>query len=170
MRVPVTLTADLQALDEANETIGRDAHALVDGLSDAQGTWQRAPGTWSVAECLDHLAVGNRVYVAAMEPLATRARAGGRLRIGEARPGLIGGWFAQYLEPPVKRGFRMRAPPKIVPRASPATAESRKPKAGSRKLEAGSWKPEAGSRKPEAECWKPEADNGGTDRQYLTSK
>jgi len=124
MTMPVVLTADLQALDEAYEANGRDARALVDGLSEAQGTWQRAPGTWSVAECLDHLAVGNRVYVPAMEAAARRARDMGRVRIREARPGVIGGWFAWSLEPPVHPRFKMRAPRTILPRVSPPLADA----------------------------------------------
>jgi hypothetical protein len=114
------LPADLEALDRAFDANERDARALVDGLTDAQGTWRTKPGSWSVAECLDHLAVGNRVYVAAMTPSATRAREQGRARRRPAIPGLIGGWFATSLEPPVNPRRRMRAPRKIVPRAGPA--------------------------------------------------
>jgi hypothetical protein len=93
-------------------------------LSDAHGTWRQAPGSWSVAECLDHLAVGHRVYLAAMEPPAARAREAGRLRRRPARPGLVGGWFVRSLEPPVNPRFKLRAPRKTVPRASPPLADA----------------------------------------------
>jgi hypothetical protein len=118
------LPRDLQTLDDEYDASGLDARALVDGLDEAQGTWRRAPGTWSVAECLDHLAVGNRVYVDAMEPAAARARADGRLRVRDARAGLVGGWFARSLEPPVSPRFKMRAPRKIVPRVSPPLGDA----------------------------------------------
>ena len=51
--------------------------------------------SWSVAECLDHLATANRVYLAAMRPSAERALRNGRRRRGSAQPGLIGGWFVE---------------------------------------------------------------------------
>ena len=116
------LPDDLRSLDTAYDANERDAHALVEGLDEAAGTWRPAAGTWSVAECLDHLAVGNRVYVAAMGPAARQAHAEGRMRRGPAVPGVVGGWFIKSLEPPVTR--KMRAPRKIVPRPSPALADA----------------------------------------------
>ena len=44
------------------------------------------------------------------------ARKRGRFRRGPAKPGLIGGWFARYLEPTAKPRGRLKAPRKIVPR------------------------------------------------------
>jgi len=122
MVVDVTeaLPPDLRQLDDALDAAARDARALVDGLTAARGTWRAAPGSWSVAECLDHLATGNRVYVAAMEPSAARARHDGRLRRAPARPGLIGGWFVSYLEPPVKPLLKSKSPARARPRTGPA--------------------------------------------------
>ena len=110
---------DIQALEQAFDAIDRDARALLDGLTEAQGIWRPAPAAWSIAHCLDHLATANRVYLRAMEPPAERALQQGRLRRGPAVPGLIGGWFVRSLEPPVKPWFKMKAPKKIVPRPSP---------------------------------------------------
>lgn len=118
----MTLPHELLELDNALTACEHDARRLIDGLSAAEGMWRPAADSWSIAECLDHLAVGNRIYVAAMEPAAAQARAAGRMRRGAARPGLIGGWFAKSLEPPVTR--KMRAPRKIVPRQSPPLAEA----------------------------------------------
>lgn len=113
---------DIRALEDALNAAERDARQLVSGLTDDRGTWRETPGSWSVAECLDHLATGNRVYLRAMEPPAERALAGGRHRRGPARPGLIGGWFVRSLEPPVTR--RMKAPTIIRPRSSPALRDA----------------------------------------------
>lgn len=118
----MTPSREIEALERAYDANERDAHALVDGLDEAAGTWQPAPGSWSVAECLDHLASGNRLYVAAMEPAARQARAEGRVRRRPALPGVVGGWFAKSLEPPVTR--KMRSPRKIVPRPSPPLADA----------------------------------------------
>ncbi len=116
------LPDELRTLDGAFAANERNARELVAGLTDAQGAWQPAPGSWSVAECLDHLAVSNRLYVAAMEPSAERARRDGRLRRRPALPGILGGWFAKSLEPPATR--KMRAPRTIVPRPSPPLADA----------------------------------------------
>jgi hypothetical protein len=51
-----TLPADLRALDEQFEAIDRDARAVIEGLTREQGAWRPDAGSWSVAECLDHLA------------------------------------------------------------------------------------------------------------------
>jgi hypothetical protein len=81
---------DIDALARAYDAAETDARALVAGLTEASGTWRAAPGTWSVAECLDHLATANRVYLGAMRPAADRALAAGRMRKGPAQPGLFG--------------------------------------------------------------------------------
>ena len=119
MNTAAALPPDLQALDDAFDAAERDARAVAAGLSESQGTWQPQPGAWSVAECLDHLATANRVYLAAMEPSAARARSAGRLRRGPAEPGVVGRWFARYLEPPAHAVFKTKAPRKIRPRPSP---------------------------------------------------
>ncbi len=115
---------DIVALAEAYDAAERDARALVDQLSPMAGAWRAEAGSWSVAECLDHLAVANRVYLRAMQPAAERALAAGRLRRGPARPGLMGGWFVRSLEPPVSARFKLKAPRKIQPRAAPALDEA----------------------------------------------
>ena len=100
----------------------RDAETLVARLRTERGAWRAAPGSWSVAECLEYLAVTNRVYIDAMREPAARARSEGRLRRGEARPGLMGGWFVRSLEPPAKQ--RYKAPKKIQPRSSPGVGDA----------------------------------------------
>jgi len=49
---------ELEALAGALRANEHDARQVVDGLDEALGTWRKEPGSWSVAECLDHLAVG----------------------------------------------------------------------------------------------------------------
>ena len=118
------LPPDLAALDAQLEAVAQDAAALVSGLSPDAGAARTAPGSWSVAECLDHLAVASRVYLPPMREAAARARRQGRLRRGPAQPGVIGRWFISTLEPPVRPGRRGKAPGKIVPRQSPPLAEA----------------------------------------------
>ena len=115
---------EIGALHAALDATERDARAVAAGLDESLGTWRAAPGTWSVAECLDHLATANRVYLEAMEGSAARALAGGRRRRGPADPGLIGRWFISSLEPPAKPGRKLTAPRKIRPRPAPALADA----------------------------------------------
>jgi hypothetical protein len=116
--------ADIVAVNDAFDAIERDARALVSGLSETFGAWRPDTDSWSVAECLDHLAIANRVYLQAMQAPAERALIDGRRRRRPARPGAIGGWFVRTLEPPVKPRFRTRAPHRIRPRRAPSLADA----------------------------------------------
>lgn len=121
---PPPVPDDIRALEAAYDAVEADARALVAGLGEQQGTWRATPGSWSVAECLDHLATANRDYLAAMRPPAERALAEGRRRTKPALPGLIGGWFVKSLEPPVKPLFKVKAVAHLQPRPSPPLADA----------------------------------------------
>lgn len=95
---------------EANQ---RRAETLVADLDDRALNWRPDEHSWSTAQCLDHLNVSNRVYLAAMRPAIEEARRRGRLRRGPVRPGWFERWFVASLEPPPKR--KLSAPKKIVP-------------------------------------------------------
>jgi DinB family protein len=118
------LPADIQSLAGQLAANGREAAALVDGLAEELGARPPTPGAWSVAECLDHLATANRVYLGALRPAADRARRQGERRRGPAEPGLLGGWFVRSLEPPAKPLLKLRAPRKIRPRSGPPLAQA----------------------------------------------
>ena len=111
---------EIVALDRAFEAVEQDARAVVSGLTEAQGIWRPTPASWSIAQCLDHLATSHGVYLGAMETAAADARLRGSRRQRPALPGPIGGWFVRSLEPPVKPRFKMKAPKTSVPRESPA--------------------------------------------------
>jgi len=114
-----TLPAELRELNEQLDAAEREVHALVAGLSREQGTQRPAAGSWSVAECLDHLARANRVYLSAMQGPATRAQTRGSRRQRPALPGWIGGLFVRSLEPPARWWSRLKAPRSIRPDAVP---------------------------------------------------
>jgi hypothetical protein len=113
---------ELQRLLDELDAADRDARAVADGLGEQLGTWRPSPGAWSVAECLDHLAVSNRVYLVPLRAGAARGRAKGRMRRKPALPGVIGGWFARYLEPPAT--VKTKNPRITTPRTSPPLADS----------------------------------------------
>jgi hypothetical protein len=116
--------ADIEALREQLDAAGRDAQALAAEMSEEEGRWRPRPEAWSVSECLDHLATGNRVYLRAMQPSADRARARGALRRRPAHPGWVGGMFARSLEPPPRWWSTLKAPHRIRPRQAPALADT----------------------------------------------
>lgn len=122
--MPAAIAPDIRDVLDQLAAADRDAEALVAGLSEEQGTRRLTPASWSIAECLDHLATANRVYVAAMREPAQRARSRGLLRARPAMPGLFGGLFVASLEPPPRWWSRLPAPRKIRPRASPPLADA----------------------------------------------
>ena len=111
--------ADIKALDEGLEALERETRMVAEGLTEATGGWRPREGSWSVAECFDHLATSNRVYLVAMREAAARARQEGRMRRGPATPGFFGSMFVRSLEPPPSRLSKIKAPRKIRPRAAP---------------------------------------------------
>lgn len=115
---------DIQNLIDQLDAVECDARLLVGDLDETRGGWRANTGSWSVAECLDHLARTNQVYLRAMEERAIRAREQGRLRRGPAAPGFVGRWFAKTMEPPVKRRFKSKAPRSVEPGASPLLAHA----------------------------------------------
>ena len=116
MTVITPVAAEFVRLEEALAASERDAQTLVASLTEAQGGWRPVPGSWCIAECLDHMATANRVYLDAMTPSAARALADGRRRRRPALPGVIGRWFISSLEPPAKPLYRRKAPRLIAPR------------------------------------------------------
>jgi len=114
---------DIKDLEDQLDAAERDARALAAALAEERGGWHAETGSWSVAECLDHLASANRVYLQAMKEPAIRAREQGRFRRGPATPGFVGRWYVKTMEPPVKAPFRMK--PRIVePRAAAPLANA----------------------------------------------
>ena len=116
--------SDIRKLRDQLDAAERDARLLVENLSEEQGCWRAGAGSWSVAQCLDHLAITNRVYLDAMKESAIRARAAGRLRRRPALPGLVGQWLATKMEPPVRAFAKMKAPRNIKPGTSASLADA----------------------------------------------
>ena len=118
----MSLPADIRKLENELDAAESHARSLIAGLTEAHACWRAQPGSWCVAQCLNHLGITNRAYLAAMEGPAVRARQQGRLRRREAIPGWIGGFFVRMIEPPVKA--RIKAPQTIVPSAEQNLADA----------------------------------------------
>ncbi|MDQ3417835.1 MAG: DinB family protein [Acidobacteriota bacterium] len=122
-----TLPEDLQRLADAMNAADTAAEELSTSLSDEDFFWRPDGGTrWSVALCLDHLAVANDLYGRAIESGIAAARERGLQRQGPLTPGFLGRKFAESLAPPVKR--RTSAPGKITPQATRSRAEIMAPR------------------------------------------
>lgn len=115
------LPEDLAAIQRGLEASDQEARALLAELDDERFNWRPDERSWSVAQCLDHLNVGNRVYLASMRPAVEDARRRGVLRRGPIHPPVLERWFIRSLEPPPK--FRLPAPRKIVPAPRKTRAE-----------------------------------------------
>ncbi len=117
-----SLPPELQAVVVELDKADADARAVSSGLGGAQAAWREAPGSWSVSECLDHLAASNRVYLQAMRGAAEQARTRGRLRRRPALPGFVGRWFVSAMEPPAKLKVKTAAHSK--PRPTPVLGDA----------------------------------------------
>ncbi len=106
--------ADLEAVSADLGRFVPDAQALLEGLPDEAVFWQPDDGrAWSIAQCLDHLTAANGAYLVAMR--AGLERSSRPRREGPIAPGVFGRFFVSSLEPPARKGLRMKAPRRIVP-------------------------------------------------------
>ncbi len=109
----------LQTIVAESEKNSEEAKRLVVGLSEEQMSWTSAPGSWSIAQCLDHLAVTsegfNSYFTAALErgrkkwPVASTI---------PYRPSFLGGLLIKQVVPETTRKFP--APKVFRPSQSPA--------------------------------------------------
>jgi hypothetical protein len=86
------------------EQVNSDARQLVAGLSDSQLNWKPAPDSWSIAQCLDHLAVTGEKFDQYFARAISRGRekrpASGAVAY---RPTMLGGWLVRQLLPEAAR-------------------------------------------------------------------
>lgn len=109
------LPPELLALAQSVDACERDAERLVSDMTEQEVNWQQQPGaTWSVAQCLDHLAKINPFYVGGFVALVASARQKGIGPFDGLRSNAVGRWFVNSMEPPV--GRKIKARPQAVPR------------------------------------------------------
>ena len=106
--------SDLQALLDDMAASERQARELLDGLTKAQANAQPlGPRTWSISQCLDHLARSNVLYAEAISHAVREAALSAPPRTGPIQPGWFVRFFIRNLEPPPRRKFA--APAKLMP-------------------------------------------------------
>jgi len=109
-----SLPPDLQQILDDVDQADRTAERIAGSSSDEQFYWRPRNGaSWSIAGCLDHLAIINAFYAKAIRTGIEHAKAQHWTRQGPLTPGYFGALFINSLEPPVKR--RLRAPRGMQP-------------------------------------------------------
>jgi DinB family protein len=108
-----TLPAELQGLLDQIDACERDAESLLAGLDDDGVNWHPAPGRWSIAQCLQHLAVMNDVYTAGCDDHLREARVANVGSFNGLHPTIVGRWFANSMEPPAR--IKLKAPSPTTP-------------------------------------------------------
>lgn len=102
----------LASLLEQIQSAGREADRLVRGRSDEDLTRRVNPDSWSVAECLDHLAQTSRAFLPVISDAVATAP---KLTTDRAlRTGTLARLFIRNLEPPYHR--RLKVLPQLTPR------------------------------------------------------
>jgi hypothetical protein len=94
----------LQTIASETEKVGGEARHLVADLTDEQLNWKPAPDSWSIAQCLDHLAVTSEKFDQNFGKAIARGR--DKRRASSAvryRPTILGGWLVKQLLPEAKR-------------------------------------------------------------------
>ncbi|MDX1979094.1 MAG: DinB family protein [Bryobacteraceae bacterium] len=83
------------------ETAVQDADRLTAALNDRQLAWQPAPGSWSIAQNLEHLTITAQRMMEAMDAGCAK---GSREGPGSKpwQPSIFARWFLRILEPPAK--------------------------------------------------------------------
>jgi hypothetical protein len=99
------LMAELDILDQS-------AKDLTARLTVEQLNWQPAPGVWSIGQCLEHLCLGNEVYLPAISA-SLKAKPGPAVQ--EITPGWFARWFIRSFIEPSPDTKRGSAPKKSVP-------------------------------------------------------
>ena len=111
----------LQTIASESVKLNDDARDLVAHLTEAQLNWRPASDSWSIAQCLDHLAVTLEKDDQYLRDAIAKGREKRRVQGAVAyRPTMFGGWLIKQLLPETTR--KMRAPKVFRPAESSAIA------------------------------------------------
>ncbi len=94
-----------KVIDEAEKN-NVEARLLAGELTEQQLNWTSSPEKWSMAQCLDHLAVTGGAFDKYYTDAIARGRKKWPVREPvQYRPTFVGGWLARQVTPETKRGF-----------------------------------------------------------------
>ena len=117
----LALAPEIDEFRQQFERLAAEADALVTPLTEEQFTWQPAPGSWSIAECIEHLNITARTYLPRLDEGIADATRHGLYGEGPFTHDLIGRFFVRTMEPPAR--FRVKAPTMFLPAPRRARSE-----------------------------------------------
>ena len=96
----------LQTIVVGAEANSEAARELASGLSNAQLNWKPAPEKWSIAQCLDHLAITSHGFDGYFSEALVRGRKKWPVSTGPAySPSFMGGWLIKVVHPETGRNL-----------------------------------------------------------------
>ena len=117
----LALAPEIDEFRREFERLAAEADALVAPLSEEQFIWQPSPGSWSVAQCLDHLNVTARMYLPRLDEGIAEAMRRGLYGEGPFAHDFIGKLFVRTMEPPPR--LKVKAPATFHPASQRSRAE-----------------------------------------------
>ena len=118
---PDHLVPELREYDRQFSAIRRDAELLLDGLTERELVWHAERGTWSIVECLNHLAVSGNQSLSNIRSAIVDARSKGLLGAGPFRHSFHGNVLIRLMDaPPV---IRFKVPKAYRPLPDVSVAE-----------------------------------------------
>ncbi len=117
----LALAPEIDEFRQQFERLAAEADALVTPLTEDQFTWQPAPGSWSVAECIDHLNSTARLYLPRLDESIAEAIRRGLYGEGPYAHDLIGRFFVGTMNPPVR--IKVKAPKTFQPGSQRSRSE-----------------------------------------------
>lgn len=109
------LAPEIDEFRRTFEQLAVDADTLVAPLSDEEFHWQPRPGSWSVAQCIDHLNVTARLYLPMLDEGIAGAIRRGLYNAGPFSYNWVGRMLVRLVEPNSR--FRAKAPRTFQPAA-----------------------------------------------------
>jgi len=104
----------LEAVRRQFEATHQEARELAGTMSEAEFNWHPASGSWSIGQCLQHLATGTDAVLPAIDRTIATARERQYVSQGPVRYGLLARTMVTSMEPPVK--WRMKTNRMFQPR------------------------------------------------------
>ncbi len=114
VKSPESMHEDLAQILTHLHANSSESHALTAGMTDEQLNWRPVAGkSWSILQCLEHVAISHGSYLNAMEPTLHARKADGPKRTGPITHTIPGTYFLKALAPPV--GIKAPAPRSLIP-------------------------------------------------------
>jgi hypothetical protein len=116
----------LKAITDSLRSAQTRLRRLSDNLSDEEWNKRPGPGRWSAAECVEHLNLTSKAYLALLPDAVSRAKKrGGPAQKHYRRDAL--GWFMSTMMGPLRNVGKFRiVPVKTTPKFVPEFGRSRK--------------------------------------------